>query len=665
MVPLIPLFPLLGAVINGLIGIRCFSRRTAGTIAVAAAGLSFAASLAGLAGLIRSGEPVLVKTLFSWVPASLVRTAGGSAVPLAVDFAFRYDSLSAVMTLVVTGVGFLIHVYSVGYMVHDRSYARFFAYLNLFTFAMLILVLAANLGVMFIGWEGVGLCSYLLIGFWFTRDSAAAAGKKAFITNRVGDFGFLLGTGLLIYALGTIDIAGIAAAVGGGRLGKGTATAAALLLFLGAVGKSAQIPLYTWLPDAMEGPTPVSALIHAATMVTAGVYMVARLHVLFAFSGTALTVVALTGAFTALYAATMGLVQTDIKRVLAYSTISQIGYMFMGLGVGAFAAGIFHLMTHAFFKSLLFLAAGSVIHALGGEQDMRKMGGLRTRIPRTYRVFLVGALAISGIPGLSGFFSKDEILASAFASGHLLVWGLGLAAAVLTAFYMFRLIFLTFHGEERLAPEVAHRVHESPPVMLVPLRILAVLAVFGGYVGLPRLLGGGAWFGRFVETTTGGHETHLAAGTEILLMALSAGAALAGIWAAHAIYVRRMGEPARRTAGRFKALYRGVSRGDILDKAYNVVVVGVVLAAGRIADRIDLRIIDGLIEGAARLTRGVSRLAIFFDDGVVDRVVLEIGRVHLAASLFLRRLQTGYVYNYALAAVLGVALIVTLAVTVF
>ena len=325
---LIPLFPLLGAAVNGLIGIRGFSRRAVGATAVGAAGLSFAAAVAAFAGLLRSAEPAIVKTLFTWLPPSLVRTASGGLASLRVDLSFHYDSLAAVMTLVVTGVGLLIHIYSLGYMAHDKSYARYFSYLNLFTFAMLILVLGANLGVMFIGWEGVGLCSYLLIGFWFRKDSASNAGKKAFITNRVGDFGFLLGTGLLVYALGTIDIAGIAAAVEGGALAKGTATAAALLLFLGATGKSAQIPLYTWLPDAMEGPTPVSALIHAATMVTAGVYMVARLHVLFSFSGTALTVVALTGAITAVYAATMAFVQTDIKRVLAYSTISQIGFMF-------------------------------------------------------------------------------------------------------------------------------------------------------------------------------------------------------------------------------------------------------------------------------------------------------------------------------------------------
>jgi len=662
---LIPLFPLLGAAVNGLVGIRFFSRRAVGATAVGAAGLSFAAAVAAFAGLLRSAEPVLVKTLFTWVPASLVRTAGGKAVSLSLDLSFRYDSLAAVMTLVVTGVGLLIHIYSVGYMAHDRSYARFFAYMNLFTFAMLILVLGANLGVMFIGWEGVGLCSYLLIGFWFTKDSAADAGKKAFITNRVGDFGFLLGTGLLIYALGTVDIAGITAAVEGGMLAKGTATAAALLLFLGATGKSAQIPLYTWLPDAMEGPTPVSALIHAATMVTAGVYMVARLHALFSFSGTALTVVALTGAFTAVYAATMGFVQTDIKRVLAYSTISQIGYMFMGLGVGAYAAGIFHLMTHAFFKSLLFLAAGSVIHALSGEQDMRKMGGLRTRIPRTYRVFLVGALAISGIPGLSGFFSKDEILASAYASGHYLVWGLGLAGAAMTSFYIFRLIFLTFHGEERLTPEAGHHIHDSPPVMLVPLEVLAVLSIIGGYVGLPHVLGGGAWFSRFLETSVGSHEMHLAAGTEVFLMIVSVGAALAAIYAARTIYVKRRGEPARRFAERFKALYRIVSRKYYVDEAYGKVFIGGVFAAGRAADWVDRHIIDGLVDGAAGLARCVSRLAIFFDEGVVDGAVNGVGRIHLAASSFLRRLQTGYLYNYALAVVLGVVLVITLIVAVF
>ncbi|MGE5741387.1 MAG: NADH-quinone oxidoreductase subunit L [Candidatus Aminicenantes bacterium RBG_16_66_30] len=662
---LIPLFPLLGAAVNGLVGIRWFSRRAVGATAVGAAGLGFAAAVAAFAGLLRSAVPVSVETLFTWLPANLVRSASGGAASFRVDLAFRYDSLAAVMTLVVTGVGLLIHIYSLGYMAHDRSYARFFAYLNLFLFAMLVLVLAANLGVMFIGWEGVGLCSYLLIGFWFKRDSAANAGKKAFITNRVGDFGFLLGTGLLVYALGTIDITAIAAAVEGGALAKGTATAAALLLFLGATGKSAQIPLYTWLPDAMEGPTPVSALIHAATMVTAGVYMVARLHVLFSFSGTALAVVALTGAITAVYAATMAFVQTDIKRVLAYSTISQIGFMFIGLGVGAYAAGIFHLVTHAFFKSLLFLAAGSVIHALSGEQDMRRMGGLRARLPRTFRVFLVGALAISGIPGLSGFFSKDEILVSAFASGNYLVWALGLAGAAMTAFYIFRLIFLTFYGEERSGPGAWRNVHESPPSMLVPLGILAVLAVVGGYVGLPRVLGGGAWFARFLETATGAPETSLAPGTEWLLMTVSVAVALAAISAAYAIYVKGRGEPARRFADRFKWLYRTVSRKYYVDEFYGKVVVGGIFALGRIAAWLDRRIVDGVVDGAAGLARRVSKLAIVFDERAVDGAVNGVGRTNLAVSSVLRRLQTGHIYNYALAVVLGVALVITIAVAVF
>ena len=661
---LIPLFPLVGVLINGLIGIRFFSKRTVHAVAVGSVGLSFLASIASLIGLLRSAEPVIVRTFATWIPASLVKLAGGGSAPFAIDLAFRYDSLAAVMTLVVSGVGLLIHIYSIGYMAHDKGTARYFTYLNLFTFAMLILVLGANLAVMFVGWEGVGLCSYLLIGFWFTKDSAANAGKKAFITNRVGDFGFLLGIGLLITHLGTVDIAQIAGKIEAGALTPALATAAALLLFLGATGKSAQIPLYTWLPDAMEGPTPVSALIHAATMVTAGVYMVARMHVLFTFSGTALAVVAVVGALTAVYAATMGFVQTDIKRVLAYSTISQIGYMFIGLGVGAFSAGIFHLMTHAFFKSLLFLSAGSVIHALSGEQDMRKMGGLRTRIPRTFRVFLVGALAIAGIPGLSGFFSKDEILASAFGSGHYFVWALGLAGAGMTAFYMFRLIFLTFYGKERIEPGASHHLHESPNIMLRPLEILALLSIVGGYIGLPALLGGGNWFGKFLETSTGLHEGHMSAGTEILLMVLSVGVGLAGIYAAHAIYVRREGRPAARFAERFRRLYRLVSRKYFVDEFYNGVIVGGTLRLGAIAAWLDTYFIDGLVNGAAKLVRGVSSLSIAFDTHVVDGAVNGLGSLHTRISAGLRRLQTGFIYNYALSIVIGIVVIISIVVSV-
>ncbi len=664
MFALIPLFPLLGAVVCGLLGPRYLSRRAVHAVGVGAAGAAFAAAAASFVGLLGAASKIQTATLFSWIPAGLVPVAGGKAAPLSIDLAFRYDPLAAVMTLVVTGVGFLIHVYSMGYMAHDRGYARFFAYLNLFTLAMLVLVLGANLAVIFIGWEGVGLCSYLLIGFWFSKDAAARAGKKAFLTNRVGDVGFLLGSAVLLFALGTLDTLQIGALAEAGALTKGTATLAALLLFLGATGKSAQIPLYTWLPDAMEGPTPVSALIHAATMVTAGVYLVARLHGLFTLSGTALVVVAVVGALTAVYAATMALVQHDIKRVLAYSTISQIGFMFIGLGSGAFAAGVFHLMTHAFFKSLLFLAAGSVIHALSGEQDMRKMGGLRTRIPAAYRVFLVGALAISGVPGLSGFFSKDEILAAAWASGNRLVWGLGLLAALLTAFYIFRLIFLTFFGRERLDRETADHIHESPAVMRIPLTILAVLAAFGGYLGLPHVLGGGAWFSRFLASSLGGHETHLAPGSEIFLMAVSTAAALVGIGLAYVVYIRKDGAPARRLAERLPWLYRIVAGKYFVDEAYEKVFVGGALGLGRAAAWLDARIVDGAVNGVAAAARGVSRLAIGFDDGVIDGAVNGVGRVFGLLSAGLRRLQTGYVYNYALAVVFGLVVILSLVVTI-
>jgi NADH-quinone oxidoreductase subunit L len=661
----IPLFPLAGFLVNGLVGIRWFSRRAVHTVAVGMAGLSFLFSAASFVGLLCAEDSVLVRTFATWIPASPVRLLGGRLALFAVDLAFRYDSLAAVMTLVVTGVGLLIHVYSVGYMAHDRSYARFFAYLNLFTFAMLVLVLGANLAVMFVGWEGVGLCSYLLIGFWFSKDSAADAGKKAFITNRVGDFGFILGIGLLVTALGTVDIARISVAVGSGLLGRGTATAAALLLFLGATGKSAQIPLYTWLPDAMEGPTPVSALIHAATMVTAGVYMVARMHVLFSFSGTALEVVALVGAFTAVYAATMGLVQNDIKRVLAYSTISQIGYMFIGLGVGAFSAGIFHLMTHAFFKSLLFLAAGSVIHALSGEQDLRRMGGLQARLPRTHLAFMAGALAIAGVPGLSGFFSKDEILAAAFSSGHLLVWALGLAGAGMTAFYIFRLIFMTFYGRERFGDRAREHLHESPRVMIIPLLVLAALSAVGGYVGLPHILGGRNWLARFLESSTGTAEASLAPGTELLLMLVSAGIGLAGIWAAYVVYVKKDGLPARRFADRFRALYRLVSHKYFVDEIYNGAVVGGVLALGRLAAWIDAHVIDGLVDGAAWVVRRLSSVSVAFDEAVVDGAVNGIGAANRFLSRKLARVQTGYVYNYALSIVIGLVLLVGLVVAFF
>jgi NADH-quinone oxidoreductase subunit L len=662
---LIPVFPLIGVILNGLLGIKYFPKKLIHTIAVSGVGLSFVFSVIGFLEIINSHEPYVIKTLFTWVPGNLVNLSNNSAVSFVIDFAFRFDPLTAVMTMVVTGVGLLIHIYSIGYMAHDSSYARFFTYLNLFTFAMLILVLGSNLAVMFIGWEGVGLCSYLLIGFWFSKDSAANAGKKAFITNRVGDFGFILGSGLLIYHLGTVDVAKISELVQGGSLTQETATIIALLLFVGATGKSAQIPLYTWLPDAMEGPTPVSALIHAATMVTAGVYMVARMNVLFTFSGTALTVVALVGVITAVYAATMGFVQNDIKRVLAYSTISQIGYMFTGLGVGAYAAGVFHLMTHAFFKSLLFLSAGSVIHAMSGEQDMRKMGGLRKHIPKTFMVMFTGTLAIAGIPGLSGFFSKDEILASAYASGNYLVWTLGLIGAGMTAFYMFRLIFMTFYGDERIEHEAKHHLHESPNVMIRPLQVLAILSFIGGYVGLPHVLGGGNWFGKFLGHTVGHHELALSAGTELLLMVISVAIGLFGILMAYFIYIRKKGKPAESLAEKLKLLFKLVYNKYYIDEFYNGVFVGGAMKLGTFLGKFDLGIIDGIVNGAAFLVRKISSASIVIDGNVVDGAVNGVGAVNKFFSRILKKFQSGYVYNYALSIVIGIIILISLTVIVY
>ncbi len=465
---LIPLVPLAGFILNGLFG-KNFSKPVINTIACGSVAVSFLLSLNAFFGLLRLDPEArsFEYILFSWIPSG----------NFSADIGFLLDPLSAVMILVVTGVGLLIHIYSIGYMAHDEGYPRFFTYMNLFMASMLTLVLANNFVLMYVGWEGVGLCSYLLIGFWYEKKSATDAGKKAFIVNRIGDFGFALGIMLLFWTLGSVhfstvfNLAPQQLAYGGGVV-----TAATLLLFLGATGKSAQVPLYVWLPDAMEGPTPVSALIHAATMVTAGVYMVARCNVLYVMAPTTLLVVAIVGIFTAFYAATIGLFQNDIKRVLAYSTISQLGYMFAACGVAAFGAGIFHLMTHAFFKALLFLGAGSVIHAMSGEQDMRRMGGLKGKLPATYTTMIIATLAIAGIPLFSGFFSKDEILWQAFSSpfGSPILWVVGLITAGLTAFYMFRLIYMTFFGERRYDDHTAAHLHESPRVMTVPLMILGV-----------------------------------------------------------------------------------------------------------------------------------------------------------------------------------------------
>src|SRR5215472_3259225 len=463
---IIPLLPLLGATINGLFGVK-WPNKIVNTVALGSTGLSFACALEAVREFVTYVAPtgqIFRKEFLDWI------FTGANAGNFRVGFDLQMDQLTVVMVLVVTGVGFLIHIYSTGYMAHEGGYYRFFSYLNLFMFFMLTLVMAANLIVMFVGWEGVGLCSYLLIGFWFLKKSAADAGKKAFITTRIGDFGFTVGVLLTFATFGSIDFGTIFKSLATNPFSEVTLTTICILLFTGAVGKSAQLPLYVWLPDAMEGPTPVSALIHAATMVTAGVYMVARMNPLFSRAPVAMLVVAIVGALTAFYSATIGLLQTDIKKVLAYSTVSQLGYMFLGCGVGAYAAGIFHLMTHAFFKAQLFLAAGSVIHAMSGEQDMRRMGGLRKKIPWTYGTMLMAALAIAGTPLFSGFFSKEEILEAARSGpqANSVLWTLGLVGAMLTSFYIFRLMFLTFHGPPRFDEHQTH-VHESPKKMLVPL----------------------------------------------------------------------------------------------------------------------------------------------------------------------------------------------------
>jgi len=621
---LIPFPPAASALVLFLLG-RKLSRKVIAWQAGLAVAASFVLAVVSFAGLAGAPHPetTLVKTLFTWIQAGDFRA----------DLAFQFDSLAAIMVLVVTGVGLLIHIYSAGYMAHDRSFARFFACLNLFTFAMLILVLASNMVLMFVGWEGVGLCSYLLIGFWFEKPSAAAAGKKAFIVNRIGDAGFILGMLLLITSIGTTAFGSINDAIAGGVFTPALATIIALLLFVGAAGKSAQLPLYVWLPDAMEGPTPVSALIHAATMVTAGVYMVARLNALYTFSATAGQVVAVVGALTAVFAATMALTQNDIKRVLAYSTISQLGYMFIGCGVGAYAAGVFHLYTHAFFKSLLFLAAGSVMHALSGELDMRKMGGLRKYLPRTYPTFLIGAVAIAGVPFLSGFFSKDAILSAAFARGDYFVWALGLAGAVMTAFYMFRLIFLTFHGEERLDPEVKHHLHESPAVMTVPLIILAIFAVIAGYVGLPAVVGKHAnLFDRFLEPVvkSGAEGAPIGTGTEWMLIVASVAAAGFGIFLAFLFYLRSPRIPHRLVA-RFPWVYKLLSNKYYVDEIYDAVIVNPMVRGSEwVYGKFDLAVIDGALNGSAA-TAGF------------------LGKT-------LGRLQSGLIKDYALAVLLGVAI---------
>jgi NADH-quinone oxidoreductase subunit L len=618
-----------------------FYRKLVALIAPGVIGASFVVAL--LCVLSLAARPAegrtFVQILFPWIQS------GSFLAPVG----FQLDPLSSVMALVVTGVGFLIHVYSVGYMSHERAFARYFVYLNLFMFAMLTLVLANNYLLMFVGWEGVGLCSYLLIGFWYEKQSAADAGKKAFVVNRIGDFGFLLAMFLIFWTFGTVSYTEVFAKAPvlshSGVLTTGLATAITLLMFVGATGKSAQIPLYVWLPDAMEGPTPVSALIHAATMVTAGVYMVARSSGLFLLAPDTMMVVAVIGAATAIFSATIGICQNDIKRVLAYSTVSQLGYMFLACGVGAFTAGIFHLMTHAFFKALLFLGSGSVIHALSGEQDMQRMGGLKKYIPITFFTMFIATLAIAGIPGLSGFFSKDEILWQSFSSGHgsPVLWAIAAAAAGITAFYMFRLVFLTFFGESRMDPEVEKHVHESPWTMTLPLSILAVLSVIGGWVGIPAVLGGSNRFEHWLapvfhpaaaETAHGAAAAgaHHSAALEIGLMALSVGIALCGIGLAYFLYRVRTGKP-EEIARNWPTLYDVVFHKYYIDEFYEwAVVKRVVNGSVWLWEMFDAAFIDGIVNGVADLVR--------------------------AAGERVRRLQGGVVGGYAFSLLAGAVLLV-------
>jgi len=607
---LAPFVPGVSALALFLFGGR-LSRRWVAAQACLSVLASFSISLAAFIGLLDPGRgsPLVTRELFSWIVSGSFRARA----------AFAFDPLAAIMSLVVTGVGILIHFYSAGYMSKDRSLARFFGLLNLFTFFMLVLVLASNLVLMFVGWEGVGLCSYLLIGFWFEKPSAAAAGKKAFLVGRIGDAALLIGLFLVIVTAGSAEFRDLAASVTGGEFSVGIATLAAVLFFIGATGKSAQVPLYVWLPDAMEGPTPVSAFIHAATMVTAGVYLVCRMSSLFAFSETASLVVAITGAVTAVFAATMALTENNIKRVLAYSTISQIGYMFIGCGVGAYSAGMFHLFTHAFFKSLLFLAAGSVIHALAGEQDIRKMGGLRRHLPRTFPAFLIGAAAIAGVPFFSGFFSKDAILSRAFAQGRYAFWALGLATAVLTAFYVFRLVFMVFYGGDRTAAEIKAHIHESPRIMTVPLAVLAFFSVAAGYIGLPAVLGDKAdLFGRFLAPVVSKvPEPGPGTGMGWILMLLSAGAAIMGIMAAYVLYIKNPRIP-HVLISRFPALYTFVDRKYFVDEAYEAVFIRPLVRGGEIIlDHFDKRVVDGVVDGAAAVAGATGRGLGFLQTGLI------------------------------------------------
>jgi NADH-quinone oxidoreductase subunit L len=720
---LIPLLPGVGAAVNGILGIRWFSKRTAGLVACTTMAVAFGLSVLAFVQLLGLEAQARIHdvVLFDWIPATALATKGGAIGALHIPWAFRLDPLSAMMILVVTGIGFLIHVYSTAYM-HDEprgGVARYFAYLNLFCFFMLTLVLGGNYLVMFVGWEGVGLCSYLLIGYWYEKKSASDAGKKAFITNRVGDWGFLLGVFLIYFTFGSFDfreVANAASALPFETAQFGTLSLITLLLFVGACGKSAQIPLYVWLPDAMEGPTPVSALIHAATMVTAGVYMVGRNAVLFQHAPMTMEIVAIVGVLTAVMAASIGLVQTDIKRVLAYSTVSQLGYMFVAMGVGAFAAGAFHLMTHAFFKALLFLCSGAVIHAMAGEQNMLKMGGLKKHMPITFWTMMIGTVAIAGIPPFSGFFSKDEILLQAFLKNKL-VYGLAAFAALMTAFYMFRLMSLTFFGSYRgPAWETAghghgaggaddaghghaaaddaghgghgghgawHGPHEAPKPMTFALIVLAVGAVLAGFVGVPAAIGGGNAIEHFLhpsfvaahaaEATAPaateergsapaageGEAAEISLWAERGLMGFSVLIGVIGIAVAYRFYVRRP-EIAANLKARFAGPHRVLTNKYYVDELYGATVIRGTMASADGLWTFDRNVVDGAVNGSGTVTKVSSWLSGLLDKYIVDGLVNLVGSILQESSFIFRRLQTGLIQNYALLMLFGVFAFVSL-----
>ncbi len=609
LVGLIPFFPLIGFLINGFFG-KKLSKSLSGLIACSAILASFILSVGIFIEARHLPEHSQIVNLFAWI----------SAGSLNIPFEFVVDPLSTWFLLIITGIGFLIHVYSTSYMHDDEGFSRFFTYLNLFVFFMLLLVLGNNFLIMFVGWEGVGLCSYLLIGFWFKNTDYNNAARKAFIMNRIGDLGFLLGILLIFVTFGSTSFDQVFSKAGTAE--QGTITAIALLLFIGAMGKSAQIPLYTWLPDAMAGPTPVSALIHAATMVTAGIYMITRANVFYSISETASAVVAVVGVATALFAATIGLFQNDIKKILAYSTVSQLGLMFLGLGVGAYSSSVFHVTTHAFFKALLFLGAGSVIHAMGGEQDVRKMGGLKKALPITFITMLLGTIAISGVPGFSGFFSKDEILAHTYEHSPTL-WFFGMLTSMLTAFYMFRLMFLTFWGSFRGTKEQHHHLHESPKAMTFPLIVLAILSVVGGVIGLPHFWGFHNFIGDHLEPLIlRKNPSTLPHDTEWMLMGIASVAALAIIYVAYIIYRQRNIIPLNEN-DKMPALQKTIYNKYYVDEIYDAIVRKPLDAISTVFYKfVDKQIIDGIVEGVGSSVKGIGSVVRLAQQGDISFYII-------------------------------------------